>query len=91
MKVVERDLLVVSVYFFTPSTHTSIRASVPVMVDVAVTVTGEWTVEPFTGEYAFTAGEDGGSRRTVDLECFANLQLICSSLIVEVADAEGDR
>lgn len=39
------------------------KVSPPVMIDVAVTVTGEWTVEPFTGEHAFTpvtmAGRDG--------------------------------
>ena len=52
-------VLVVSVYFFTPSTHSSTRASVPVMAEAACTFTGELTVDPLDGEQMFTPGEDG--------------------------------
>ncbi len=40
---------VLLVYFFTPSTQTSTRASVPVTLPVAWTLTGEETVEPLAG------------------------------------------
>ena len=52
-------VLVVSVNFFTPSTQTSMRASVPAMVAFACTVTGEVTVEPFAGAQTLTPGEVG--------------------------------
>jgi hypothetical protein len=56
---VVNDLLVVSVNFLTPSTQTSMRANVPVIVEAACTVTGELTVEPLTGEQTFTPAELG--------------------------------
>jgi hypothetical protein len=42
--------------FFTPSTHTSMRAIVPVTVANACTATGDPTVDPFTGLHTFTPG-----------------------------------
>jgi hypothetical protein len=59
-----RVVLVVSVYFFTPSTHSSTRASVPVMAEAARTFTGEPTVDPLDGEQIFTPGEDGALHQT---------------------------
>src|SRR5882757_111621 len=54
-----RVVLVVSVNFFTPSTHTSMRASVPAMVAFACIVTGEVTVAPLAGAQTLTPGEVG--------------------------------
>jgi len=48
-----------AVYFFTPSTHSSILAIVPVMVEAAFTDTGELTVEPFVGAQMCTPAEAG--------------------------------
>jgi hypothetical protein len=48
-----------AVYFFTPSTHSSIRAIVPLTVEAALTVTGELTVEPLVGAQMCTPFEDG--------------------------------
>ena len=38
-----------AVYLFTLSTHSSVRAIVPLTVEAACTVTGDLTVEPFVG------------------------------------------
>src|SRR5882757_3504348 len=54
-----RVVLVVSVNFFTPSTHTSMRASVPTMVAFAWIVTGKVTVAPLAGAQTLTPGEVG--------------------------------
>jgi hypothetical protein len=52
-------VLAVSVNFFTPSTHTSMRARLPVIVDAACTVTGEVVVPLFAGWHTCTPGEVG--------------------------------
>ena len=52
-------LVDVAVYFFTPSTHSSIRAIVPLTVEAAFTDTGELTVDPFVGAQMCTPFEDG--------------------------------
>ena len=59
LMVVLSCLLEVAVYFFTPSTHSSIRAIVPLTVEAAFTTTGELTVEPFVGAQMCTPFEDG--------------------------------
>ena len=47
------------VNFFVPSTHTSMRAMVPVTVAEASTETGEEMLEPFTGLHTCTPGAAG--------------------------------
>src|ERR1700742_3302836 len=47
-------LVEVAVYLFTPSTHSSIRAIVPVTVEAACTSTGELTTGPMRGEQMWT-------------------------------------
>jgi hypothetical protein len=58
--------------FFTPSTHTSIRAMVPVTVADACTGTGEATVDPFTGLHMFTPGALGKLQEPVPMVYVAN-------------------
>lgn len=52
-------LLLVSEYSFTPSTHTSMRDSIPVMVAAACTATGELTVAALAGLHTCTPAGDG--------------------------------
>jgi hypothetical protein len=52
-------LLEATVYFFTPSTQSSIRAIVPLTVEAALTATGELTLEPFVGAQMCTPFADG--------------------------------
>ena len=59
LMVVLSCLLDVAVNFFTPSTHSSIRAIVPLTVEAAFTTTGELTVEPLVGAQMCTPFEDG--------------------------------
>jgi hypothetical protein len=59
LMVVLSCLLELAVYFFTPSTHNSIRAMVPVTVAEACTSTGELTVEPLVGAQMCTPFEAG--------------------------------
>src|SRR5262245_57175075 len=59
LMVVLSCLVEVAVYFFTPSTHSSIRAIVPLTVAAAFTVTGELTFEPFAGAQTCTPFDDG--------------------------------
>jgi hypothetical protein len=63
---VSSTLLLVSVYFFPPSTHSSMRASVPVIVAVAFTSTGVLTVDPFDGLHTCTPGDVGALHVAAD-------------------------
>ena len=49
LRVVLRVVLLVSVYFFTPSIQTCTLLSLPVMVEAAWIATGEDTVAPLAG------------------------------------------
>ena len=55
-------LLEVAVYFFTPSTQSSIREIVPLTVEADRTDTGELTVEPLAGEQMWTPAELGAEQ-----------------------------
>ena len=57
-----KDVLVFSVYSFTPSTQIYMRARVPVIVEVACTVTGELTLEPLRGEQTLMPGAEGAEQ-----------------------------
>ena len=59
LTVVLSCVLEATVNFFTPSTHSSIRAIVPLTVEAAFTTTGELTVEPLVGAQMCTPFEDG--------------------------------
>ena len=50
----ELSCVVLPVYFFTPSTHTSMRSSVPETFPDAATSTGEPTLEPPEGSQMWT-------------------------------------
>src|SRR6185312_2057931 len=54
------SVLEVVLNFFTPSTHSSMSCRVPETVPAACAVTGELTVDPFTGLQMFTPGLTGG-------------------------------
>ena len=52
----------VSEYFFTPSTQSSMRARVPVMVAAACTATGDPTVDPLAGLHTCTPADKGAEQ-----------------------------
>jgi hypothetical protein len=57
---VETEVEFVSVYFFTPSTHTSICAIVPVTVELASTTTEvALMLAPLVGQHKWTPAVDG--------------------------------
>ena len=71
----ESEFESVSVYFFVESTQTSIRASVPVTVELAVTSTGGFeVVAPFTGAQMCTPAAVGamqpdGTEKVKEFKC----------------------
>src|SRR5512146_3388121 len=63
LTVVSSRLLEVAVYFFAPSTHSSMRAMVPLTVAAASTRTGELTLEPLPGSHMWIPSELGRLHR----------------------------
>jgi hypothetical protein len=67
VSVVFSALLLVSLYFFTPSIQTSIRLNVPVTLEAALMATGDDTLAPLAGEQTVTPGEVGALQPTPPL------------------------
>ena len=54
------EVTLLAANFETPSTHTFMYWAVPPLLNVALTTTGEFTVEPLAGELMVTVGLPGG-------------------------------